>query len=97
MFEIYDAKGKVVDTLTTDEDGHAISNLLPMGKYTGKEISAPKFFLPNTKVFGFEITEHHQVIKTTIKDESKKPEVTIEKRGNVEAQPGQTMTYTLFI
>ncbi|MCI8602411.1 MAG: hypothetical protein HFE45_12625 [Oscillospiraceae bacterium] len=95
VFEIYDAKGKLADRMTTDTDGRAVSVQLPVGKYTGREVSAPKFFLLNTKEFTFEVTEQEQQFKLTVKDESKKPEVTIEKRGNVEAQPGQTMTYTL--
>lgn len=95
VFEIYDEQGKVVDTLTTDENGHTVSRLLPVGKYTGKEITAPKFFLLNGKVFGFSITEQGQVIRATVQDGSKKPEVGIQKRGNVQVQPGQTMAYTL--
>ena len=43
----------------------------------------------------FEVTAEQRNFQLTVKDESKKPEVTIEKRGNVEAQPGQTMTYSL--
>ena len=95
VFEIYNAKGKLVDRITTDENGKAVTKKLPIGEYTGKEVTAPKFFLLNDQTFSFKIKKQDQTIKVTIKDDSKKPEVEIEKRGNVEAMPGQEMSYTL--
>ena len=94
-FEIYNKKGKLVDRITTDENGKAVTKKLPIGEYTGKEVTAPKFFLLNNQTFSFKIKKQDQTIKVTIKDDSKKPEVEIEKRGNVEAMPGQEMSYTL--
>ena len=95
VFEIYNKKGKLVDRITTDENGKAVTKKLPIGEYTGKEVTAPKFFLLNNQTFSFKIKKQDQTIKVTIKDDSKKPEVEIEKRGNVEAMPGQEMSYTL--
>ena len=95
VFEIYNAKGKLVDRITTDENGKAVTKKLPIGEYTGKEVTAPKFFLLNDQIFSFKIKKQDQTIKVTIQDDSKKPEVEIEKRGNVEAMPGQEMSYTL--
>ena len=95
VFEIYNQKGKLVDRITTDENGKAVTKKLPIGEYTGKEVTAPKFFLLNDQTFSFKIKKQDQTIKVTIKDDSKKPEVEIEKRGNVEAMPGQEMSYTL--
>ena len=95
VFEIYNAKGKLVDRITTDSSGRATTKKLPVGEYTGKEATAPKFFLLNDQTFKFKIKKQDQLIKVTIKNDSKKPEVEIEKRGNVEAMPGQEMSYTL--
>lgn len=95
VFEIYNKKGKLVDRITTDENGKAVTKKLPIGEYTGKEVTAPKFFLLNDQIFSFKIKKQDQTIKVTIQDDSKKPEVEIEKRGNVEAMPGQEMSYTL--
>ena len=95
VFEIYNAKGKLVDRITTDSSGRATTKKLPVGEYTGKEVTAPKFFLLNDQTFKFKIKKQDQLIKVTIKNDSKKPEVEIEKRGNVEAMPGQEMSYTL--
>ena len=95
VFEIYNQKGKLVDRITTDENGKAVTKKLPLGEYTGKEVTAPKFFLLNDQTFKFKIKKQDQLIKVTVKNDSKKPEVEIEKRGNVEAMPGQEMSYTL--
>ena len=95
VFEIYNKKGKLVDRITTDENGKAVTKKLPIGEYTGKEVTAPKFFLLNDQTFSFKIKKQDQTIKVTVKNDSKKPEVEIEKRGNVEAIPGQEMSYTL--
>ena len=95
VFEIYNAKGKLVDRITTDSSGRATTKKLPVGEYTGKEVTAPKFLLLNDQTFSFKIKKQDQRIKVTIENSSKKPEVEIEKRGNVEALPGQEMSYTL--
>lgn len=95
VFEIYNKKGKLVDRITTDENGKAVTKKLPIGEYTGKEVTAPKFFLLNNQTFSFKIKKQDQRIKVTIENSSKKPQVEIEKRGNVEAMPGQEMSYTL--
>ena len=95
VFEIYNKKGKLVDRITTDENGKAVTKKLPIGEYTGKEVTAPKFFLLNDQTFSFKIKKQDQRIKVTIENSSKKPQVEIEKRGNVEVLPGQEMSYTL--
>ena len=95
VFEIYNKKGKLVDRITTDENGRAVTKKLPVGEYTGKEVTAPKFFLLNDQTFSFKIKKQDQRIKVTIENSSKKPQVEIEKRGNVEVLPGQEMSYTL--
>ena len=47
VFEIYSGD-TVVDTLTTDADGKAVSKLLPLGAYIIKEKAAPEGFVLNT-------------------------------------------------
>lgn len=46
-YEVRDASGKIYDTLVTDSSGQAISVDLPLGKYTVKEIVAPKNYVLN--------------------------------------------------
>lgn len=95
VFEIYNKKGKLVDRITTDNSGRAVTKKLFIGEYTGKEVTAPKFFLLSDQTFSFNIKKQDQLIKVTIKDDSKKPQVEIEKRSSVEALPEQEMAYTL--
>ncbi|MBE5107539.1 DUF11 domain-containing protein [Bacillus thuringiensis] len=45
VFQIIDKDGKEVGKLTTDENGKATSELLPLGKYTVKEIKAPDGYM----------------------------------------------------
>ena len=47
-YEVYDASGKKVDTLTTDESGKAQSKKLPLGTYTVKEVEASVGFTKDT-------------------------------------------------
>ena len=39
VFEIYNQKGKLVDRITTDENGKAVTKKLPIGEYIGKEVT----------------------------------------------------------
>ena len=44
VFEIYDKAGNVVDTIRTDRNGRATSKLLPLSRYTIREVRAPAFY-----------------------------------------------------
>ena len=44
-FEIKDSNGNIVETLVTDENGVAVSKLLPLGTYTVVEIEAPNGYI----------------------------------------------------
>ena len=52
------AAGEVVDTITTDEDGTAVSKELYPGKYTVREIRAPGGTVLNTEPKTVELTEN---------------------------------------
>ena len=41
VFEIYDKAGNVVDTIRSDSRGRAVSKLLPLSRYTVREVAAP--------------------------------------------------------
>lgn len=45
IFEIYDSKGVLQDTLQTNDEGVAISKLLDLGKYSLKEVYTPEPFV----------------------------------------------------
>ncbi len=73
-FNILDHNNKVVDTITIGDDCTATSKYLPYGKYTVKEVSAPKGYYLTSDVFetfiyedkNYPITVENDVIKNYI-------------------------------
>jgi LPXTG-motif cell wall-anchored protein len=61
VFEVFDANGKVVTTLTTDKDGIAITEPLPYGDYTIKEKTAKDGYVLDETVHEIQIREHEKV------------------------------------
>ena len=59
------AAGEIVDTITTGEDGTAVSKPLYLGKYTIKEITAPDGMIINTEVHTAELVYAGQEIEIT--------------------------------
>lgn len=61
-FEILDANKKVVDTITTGADGTATSRALIVGKYTYREVEAPKNVMLDTKEYPFELKDNGEIV-----------------------------------
>ena len=59
------AKGEVVDTVTTDENGLAKSKELYLGKYTVVEITAPEGMVINKEAHDVELTYAGQEVSVT--------------------------------
>lgn len=60
-------KGDLVDTLITNSTSAVSSKELPLGKYTLKEISAPKEYLVDSKVYDIEFTSQSQEVRVSSK------------------------------
>ena len=68
-FYLFNEQGLLIDTLITDENGVATSNLLDYGIYTLKEVEAPEgYSLPDesTRIF---VSEHQKTYEITIANE----------------------------
>ncbi len=61
VFEVIDKNQVVVDTLTTDEHGVALSKELDLGRYTLKEIQAPEGFVHNEEPIPIELVYKDQL------------------------------------
>lgn len=51
IFGIYDEAGKLVDQVTTNDEGYAVSTNVSAGRYTIKELVAPTGYTLNTKPY----------------------------------------------
>ena len=52
--------GQLVDTITTGEDGKAVSKLLPLGKYIIREVSAPNGYVKDDTGYEVELSYKDQ-------------------------------------
>lgn len=65
-FDILDESKNVVDTITTDENGVAVSKDLPVGTYYYKETEAPDNVVMDEAEHEFILTENNQVVQKTV-------------------------------
>ena len=94
IFEVYNSNNELVDTLTTDSEGKAISKLLVKGKYYIKEVdSGSPYYLINSDIFEAEIKEHKEIVDVNVEDDSVDIEVGVEKKGFVETQSKDGIYY----
>lgn len=94
IFEVYNSNDELVDTLTTDSEGKAISKMLVKGEYHLKEVdSGSPYYLINSDIFKAEIKEHKEIVDVDIEDNSVDIEVEVEKKGFVETQSKDSIYY----
>ena len=93
QFEIFNEKGKLVDTITTDEKGEAISKDLEIGRYKVKEKSTNKYYILNTEEFIVNIDKHKEVKVLEIQNEAVVPNLDIEKTGQQYAEKNEEIKY----
>ena len=96
-FEIYDNQNNLVDKIITDKDGIAISKELEKGTYHVKEISTNEWYLLNNEMFIAQIINNNQITELKITNESKRPDIDIEKTGPDEAEVGCEIEYDISV
>ena len=96
-FEIYNLDGKLLETLTTNKEGIAISSNLEKGEYKVKEVETNKNYILNTQTQNAIIKENGEVVTLDITNDSKNPDIDIEKNGPDKAEIGSKIEYDISI
>ena len=95
VFEIYNKAGTKVDTIRTDYNGRAVSKLLPLSRYTIREVQAPAYYAVNPTVMTAYLEYEGQNVTFEVENDSVSTGVAIKKTGYSEVMPGQPIKYTL--
>lgn len=93
-FSIYNSNGTLVDTITTNESGYAISKQLPYGTYTVKETKTPEGYKTSDD-FTVSINENNKDYHYDIKNEVYKSKIKVVKKDKTTNQI-ITMSETTF-
>lgn len=92
-FEIYNRAGNLVNTVVTNRNGIAISDPLPLGRYTIRETKAPMFYSAVSEPVETEIEFFGQIVRVEVLNKSVYTNVSVTKRGYKQAAPAQTIRY----
>lgn len=93
-FGLYDENDNLIETLITDKEGIALSQVLYKGNYYLKELeTGSNYYLLNEDTFEFEIAKNGETIKKTIKNEPVDITVDIDKVGTTEIKPSEDVNY----
>ena len=66
VFEIYDSSDNLVERVTTDEQGTALSDYLYYGDYYIRELAAPEGYVQSDDLIPFSIKENDEVVYITV-------------------------------
>ncbi len=93
VFELYDSQDEMVETLTTNSNGYAISSALEYGDYYIKEIEAPEGYVLNGELYSFQILNDEETITLDIANDPIKGKVEIIK---ADSETGERLSGALF-
>ena len=79
VFEILDSNKNVVDTITTDKDGIAVTKELPLGSYTYREKSVPKGVVKDPNEYPFKLSKNGTVVEKNVKNTLERGSLSIYK------------------
>lgn len=92
IFDVIDNLGNIVDTITTNDTGTAISKDLPLGQYTIKEIKTQDYYILNEELFTV-VVNKNETSQIIVENESVKLDVEITKTGFIETQSSDNIYY----
>lgn len=96
VFEIYNTTGNLVDKISSGSNGVAASKGLPVGVYTIKKVSAPRYYALNDKTLLAEIRHNGDIVRFEVLNSSISLNLTVQKKGPNAASPGQTIQYDIY-
>ncbi len=96
-FSIFDINDNVIETVKTDKQGIALTSNLEKGEYKIKEISTNKYYYINEEIRNVEIEKDKQIVEVAITNESKDPDIDIEKNGPDRAEIGTEIQYDISV
>ena len=79
VYNLYNSKDEIIDTLVIDENNEAISKLLPYGKYTLKEEESMQGYLLDDNTYEIVIDSGTTIIEKTLKNKPIKSVIEIYK------------------
>ena len=94
VFEVYDKAGNLVDTIVTGRDGRAVSRLLPLSRYTIREVKAPAYYSASDTVMTAYLEHEGQIVTFEVLNKSATTGVNITKTGYAEVMSNQPIKYT---
>lgn len=97
IFGVYDENKNLIQEITTDEKGEAISEKLEKGTYYIKEIEANEWYIIDENYYKVEINKNEEISSVEVKNKSKDPEIDIEKNGPDIAKVNQEIKYEFAI
>ena len=80
VFEIYNTTGNLVDKISSGSNGVAASKGLPVGVYTIKEVSAPRYYALNDKTLLAEIRHNGDIVRFEVLNSSISLNLTVQKK-----------------
>ena len=96
VFEVYSLTGNLVDRMVSDSRGIAASQPIPLGVYIVKEVSPAKYYAINPREFIAELRHNGDIVRFEVLNENVSLGVTIQKKGQNQAVPGQMLIYDMF-
>lgn len=92
-FEIYNSSNELVDSLTTDQYGQAISKKLEIGRYKIVEKRSNKYYILNKNEFFINIENNNEIKTIELENEAVFPKIDIEKTGEQFAEKNEEIKY----